>query len=147
MWEMTNVNMDVAGTSLFFEVSEVTSWEPHYFWTNAKMSVKNEFFDMEIEPSFVTYQELQELQKDLSALVRNELPQQVQIYLVEPYWEIHLDSNPDADVCCEFWFYPEIGGGFTDQYYCLPLTFAEAKFFLNYLNLQLPKLSKTNHWA
>jgi len=139
------MQMDVVGTSLSFEVSEVTSWDPDNSWTNAKMSVKNEFFDFEIEPSFVTFQELKELQRDLTGLINHDLPQYVKIYMIEPYWEIYLDPNPDADECCEFWFYPDIGGGFTDQYYCLPLTIAEANHFLNYLNEQLPKLPKTGH--
>ncbi|ETY74576.1 WapI family immunity protein [Lactiplantibacillus fabifermentans] len=135
---MNNLELDIDGTLLEFNVTDVGD-HSRDAWTNATLRVKNEYFNMNIATTFLSYPELKEISTTLDKLVKDEL-RPMSLAFIEPYLEIEFNRTHDQQIVCELLLYPEIDSMFTNQHYNLPLDWSHVLKLQKFLSQRLAVL-------
>ncbi|MDR3258154.1 MAG: hypothetical protein LBT51_00880 [Fusobacteriaceae bacterium] len=152
------LRLDLDGTIFRFSFSDKGSGDDEYFWADACISVKNRYFNYQVGPEFLAFEELQEINKRFTELVNDCITEKCEMEFIEPDLQIvlipkfEIENDPEdihikewheiIDISAEFIFFLSLDDGYTDQHYTLPLYRSDIKSIIEFLDKKIRKINK-----
>ena len=137
------------GTIFKFWFSRKGEDDGGYSWTDANIEIENRYFNYQTGAEFLTFSELDDINRNLVALLDGEIIEKTILEFIEPDMKIALHPKRDLrddpkyvyvkegfeieDIAADFIFYFSLGEGYTDQCYTLPLYRSDIKLLTEFL--------------